>query len=303
MQLTEIAVINTQAINETRFQYSRQENQLNAVAAQAAVNVLDAFTGGGASVGQSLNNLDRFELQNYTTFVLGRHTLKAGASLRYFRIRDIAPQNFNGTFTFSGGLAPLLDANNQIVLDVNGQPAQTTINSIERYRRPLLFQQQGLTTAQIRALGGGATQFSIASGNAEARINQAEFGLFIQDEWNLRPNLNLSLGLRYDAQSNIKRKFNLVPRIAFGYAPRVSSDGKTNTVIRGGFGIFFDRVSENLILQANHFNNGLEQQFISSDPNILGIFPAVPPLALLANSTASSTSIQVAPDLQLPYLM
>lgn len=302
LQLTETAVLGTRAINETRFQYSHQDNRLNGNNDVPTINVLDAFTGGGSQVGLAANVQNRFELQNNTTLALSRHTLRMGATLRDIRIKDISPTNFGGTFIFAGGSAPLLDANNQIVIGPDGQPAQTIITSIERYRRTLLFRQQGFTPAQVSALGGGATQFLITGGNPAARINQAEFGLFIQDEWNVRPNLTLSMGLRYDGQSTIHRNFNLAPRFSFAYAPGGSAGSKTKTVIRGGFGVFFDRIAEDLSLRASHLNGVAEQQFISTDPNLLGLFPNVPSLALLANSAAPQTSVQFDPNLRLPYL-
>jgi Carboxypeptidase regulatory-like domain/TonB dependent receptor len=308
LQLTETAVLSQRVVNETRFQYSRRNYQQRGDDSQPVINVLDAFIGGGASVGLASTDEDRFELQNYTTFVLGRQTFKAGARLRHVSITDILPSNFGGTYTFAGGVAPLLDASNQIVFERDGQtgnlvPTLTQISSLERYRRQLLFERQGFTPEEIRARGGGATQFSIAGGNAQARAKQTELGLFIQDEWTLRPNLTLSLGLRFDTQSNVNRGFYLAPRIAFAYAPGVAAGGRTKTVIRGGFGIFFDRFNESLLLQANHFNAGNLQQFITTNPEILGLFPAVPSLALLENSAATRTSVQVAQNLQLPYMM
>jgi hypothetical protein len=308
LQLTETAVLNSQAINETRFQYTRRENRQGNNDTAPTINVLDAFTGGGANLGLTSTDEDRLEAQNYTTFLLGRHALKAGVRLRTVRIKDVSPVNFAGTYTFAGGLAPLLDASNQVVFESNAEsgnlaPVLVQITSLERYRRTLLFGQQGFSPEEIRARGGGPTQFSVSSGNAEARASQSEFSLFIQDEWTLRPNLTLSMGLRYDAQTNIHGRLNFAPRIAFAYAPGAAAGAKTKTVIRGGFGIFFDRFSESLLLQANHFNEGSEQQFISADPNILGLFPAVPALAALANSAASRTSLQLASELQLPYMM
>ncbi|PYS51675.1 MAG: hypothetical protein DMF68_03595 [Acidobacteria bacterium] len=305
IQLTETAVINPRAVNETRFQYSHQENLLNGDNSTPTINVLDAFISGGSNVGRWSNDQDRFEFQNYTTFVVNHQTFKTGVRLRDVRVSDIAPVNFGGTYTFAGGVAPALDANNQIVFTRDQQtgnlaPALVQISSLERYRRTLLFAGQGLTPEETRSRGGGATQLSLAGGDPEARVNQAEFNLFIQDEWTLRPNLTLSLGLRYEAQSNVQNRFNFAPRFAFAYAPNAAA-GKTKTVIRGGFGIFFDRFSENLSLQAKHFES--EQQFISLDPNILGLFPALPSLAALMNSIASRTSIQLDPHLQLPYTM
>ncbi|MDX6694463.1 MAG: hypothetical protein QOF02_2066 [Blastocatellia bacterium] len=302
-QLTETAIINTWAVNETRFQYSRQSNRQNDDNALPSINVLDAFNGGGSQIGLAANVQDRFELQNNTTFALARHTLRVGATLRDIRIKDVAPTNFGGSFIFAGGVAPLLDESNQIVIGANGQPAQTVITSIERYRRTLLFQQQGIAPAQVSALGGGATQFSITGGDPEARINQAEFGIFIQDEWNARPDLTLSLGLRYDGQSNVHRSFNFAPRFSFAFAPGGGAARKTKTVLRGGFGIFFDRIAESLALRVNHLDGVAQRQFITADPNVLGLFPAVPPLSLLANSAAPPASVQLASTLGLPYLM
>ncbi|HEX8921117.1 MAG TPA: hypothetical protein VF766_06545, partial [Pyrinomonadaceae bacterium] len=308
LQLTETAVLNQRVINETRFQYSRRDYNQRGDDTEPTINVLDAFMGGGASIGQASTLEDRFELQNYTTFVLGRQTFKAGARLRHVRITDLLPSNFAGTFTFAGGTAPLLDANNQPVFERDARtgnlvPTLTQISSLERYRRTLLFARQGFTPEEIRVRGGGATQFSITGGNAEALARQTELSLFIQDEWNLRSNLTLSLGLRFDTQSNVRRGFYFAPRIAFAYAPGVSAGGKTKTVIRGGFGIFFDRFSESLVLQANHFNDASLRQFVSVDPQVLGSFPVVPSLSALENSAAPRTSLQVAPNLQLPYMM
>jgi hypothetical protein len=308
VQLTETALLNKQAVNEARFQYSRRESRQRDGGTAPSVNVLDAFNGGGAQVGDASAVEDRFELQNYTTFAMGRHTLKAGARLRYVRIESISPSNSGGTFTFAGGQAPLLDDNNQVVFERDARtgelaPVLTQISSIERYRRTLLFLRSGLTPEEIRIRGGGPTQFSVAAGDAGASVKQAELGLFVQDEWNPRPSLTLSAGLRYDVQGNVNRGFNLAPRVAFGYARRAANGGGAKTVVRGGFGVFFDRLGESTVLQAERFNAGGWQQFISTDPNVLGLFPSVPTPALLANSAAPPASVRIAPNLQLPYIM
>lgn len=308
VQLTETAAVNSQVVNEVRFQYSRQENRQRGDSSVPTINVLDAFTGGGAPFDLAASDGDFFELENATGFFFGRHILRTGARMRYVRINDILPLNFGGTYTFGGGIAPLLDANNQIVFETNEQtgilvPVLTQISSLERYRRTLLFTGQGFTPNEVRLRGGGPTLFSISTGNPAARVNQAEFSLYLQDQWNARPNLTISLGLRYDAQSNVHRKLNFAPRFAFAYAPTLTAKGKMDTVIRGGFGVFFDRVNESLVLQANHLNEVNAQQFVSHDPNILGLFPSLPSAEVLANSPASLTSVQLDPKLQLPYLM
>ncbi len=72
VQLTETAIINQKVINETRFQYERNRRRQEGDAPSPTIRVLDAFTGGGAQVGLSLNDTDRYELQNYTSWARGR---------------------------------------------------------------------------------------------------------------------------------------------------------------------------------------------------------------------------------------
>jgi hypothetical protein len=322
VQLTETAIINKKIINETRFQYIRQRSAQTGSGTEPTIRVLEAFVGGSSNIGLSFDNEDRFELSNFTSWSAGRHALKVGARLRTVKVLDISPQNFNGTFTFAGGTAPLLDANNQIVLDANGQPVLTNITSIERYRRTILFQQQGLTGAQIRVLGGGPTQFSIAGGNPGTSVTQADFGGFIQDDWRLRPNLTLSLGMRYETQNNVHSWADFAPRVAFAWAPGAGAGGggrggqqQQTTVIRGGFGLFYSRVADNLTLQTNRFNGENQQQFVitASTPGGLDVLNQpvftldnvtnVPTVAQLSAFQLPQTTWRVAEDLRTPYTM
>ena len=110
----------------------------------------------------------------------------------------------DGTFTFSGGTAPMLDTNNRAVLDAGGQPVFVPITSIERYRRTLLFQKLGFSPSQIANLGGGATQFTIVSGDPGLFVRQFDLGTFVSDDWKISRALTLSLGLRYERQTNIR---------------------------------------------------------------------------------------------------
>jgi uncharacterized membrane protein YgcG len=303
-QLTETAVLSKKVVNETRFQFIHQVTTENGDDTLPTINVLDAFQGGGAGVGLAANTQNHFELQNNTSILRGQQTLKFGLRLRYVRITDISPMNFGGTWTFSGGFAPELDANNQVVIDPNtGLPVLENISSIERYRRTLLFQQQGLSAPQIRALGGGATQFSIAAGNPEASVGQLDLGAFVQDDWKVRPNLTLNLGLRYENQDNISSDFNFAPRLGFAWSPRAGRARQPKTVIRGGFGIFYDRLSESLTLTANRLNGTNEQQFIVTDPNLLDLFPGVPATAVLASAATPITITQLANNIRAPYTM
>lgn len=146
VQVIETAVLSPGAINETRFQFYRNAFESSPNSVLPAIQVLGAFNGGGTPGGASRNVEQDLEFQNNTTIAHGPHTWRFGVRVRIGRIEDISPQNFNGTFTFSGGLAPLLSAGNQPVLDASGQPQLIEIQAIERYRRTLLFQQLGYQT-------------------------------------------------------------------------------------------------------------------------------------------------------------
>ena len=274
LQVTETAILSPAMMNETRFQYIRTRGEQNGNNIIPTIVVQDAFIAGGSQVGLAHNNEDRWELQNYSTWTKGPHILRFGARLRGVKITDFAPQNFGGTFTFSGGDAPLLDANNQIVLNGNGDPILIPITSLERYRRTLLFQGN----PNMRLLGGGATQFSIAGGNPEASVTQTDMGFFIQDEWRIRPNLTFTAGLRYERQTNISSNYNFAPRLFFAWAPGGTSVGggpggpsssSPKMVIRGGIGVFYDRFGERATLLANRFDGENQLDFRVFDPTVL----------------------------------
>ena len=318
LQLTETAIINQKVINETRFQYERQRRSQQGGTLAPTIRVLEAFTGGGAQVGLSSTGHDNFELQNYTSWTAGTHSLKAGARLRTDSLRDVSQQNFAGSFTFAGGTAPQLDAAGNIVNDAAGLPVLIQITSLERFRRTLLFSAPNcggtgrppcLSTADIRARGGGPTQFTISGGNPEADVTYIDFSPFIQDDWRVRPNLTLSAGLRYEAQNNIGSNLDFAPRLAFAWSP-TGDPRKQRTVIRGGFGIFFQRFGQNLTLQAERFNGTNQQQFVVTDAAVLNqaVFTLngvsnVPTPAQLTAFQIRQTIRQVAPDLRTPYTM
>src|ERR1051325_11047217 len=115
LQVTETALINEKTINETRLQLSHGVFRQTAKNALPALNVTEAFFGGGSQVGSTSTTQDRAELQNFTSWTHGNHFLKVGGRLRYIKIKSISPSNFGGTYTFAGGPGPTLDANDQVI--------------------------------------------------------------------------------------------------------------------------------------------------------------------------------------------
>ena len=301
VQVTETAVVNPSTINEARFQYFRPETVSQANSPGAAIAVLGAFNGGGNPLGRSTTTQNNYEFQNYTSILRKTHAWRFGVRMRGTSEISVSPQNFGGAFTFSGSLAPQLDASNRVVTDRSGQPVVVNISSIESYRRTLLFQQLGLPAPQIRQLGGGASQFTINSGSPIVSGSQYDIGLFVGDDWKPKPNLTVSLGLRYETQSNIHDWRDFAPRIGLAWAPGGGAGrAQPKSVIRAGFGMFYDRFSLGNILTAERYNGVLQQQYVISNPDF---FPNVPLPAALSGPVSPSTIQQVSSTLRAPYLM
>jgi hypothetical protein len=74
----------------------------------------------------------------------------------------------------------------------------------------------------------------------EFKLNHAYYGFFAQDQWHFTPKLTINYGVRYDFETGLKDQIDsyfgaIQPRVGFAYSP----DNKT--VIRAGYGLFFDR--------------------------------------------------------------
>ncbi|HXD32874.1 MAG TPA: carboxypeptidase-like regulatory domain-containing protein [Pyrinomonadaceae bacterium] len=235
LQLTETALLSKTVLNETRFQYVYDVTDKTGDNSIPTINVLEAFIDGGAQFGLSNEVSHLFELQNTTSWLKGQHALKGGARFRGFFLKDIAPTNFGGTFTFS---------------------------SLAQYQQVV----QGVP-------GARPAQFSIAGGNPEASARRFDLHLFFQDDWRVSSNFTLSFGLRAQAQTNVGDKINLGPRLSFAWAPGTANAKQPKTVIRGGAGIFYYSYAESLTLLTHRFNGIDQQQFIINNPNFFPVVP------------------------------
>ncbi|HLJ50242.1 MAG TPA: TonB-dependent receptor [Bryobacteraceae bacterium] len=283
-QLTETSIINSKWINETRFQIWDIEASKNGNLLPA-ITVASAFSTGGSDI-LSSTSTRRYELQNYTSTTSGAHSIKFGVRIRAVQLNDFSENNFGGTFLFT---API---NNPL-----------GINSLDAYQITEQGLAQGLSMAQIQAMGGGPSQFTINVGQPLASVNQVDIGGFYQDDWRIKPNFTLSLGMRYETQTNIHDWRDFAPRVGFAWAPGSKTSGsifsRPKMVIRGGFGVFYDRISENWTLQQFRFAAGGEESVRVQNPDF---FPNVPPLSQLPSPQQSLIHWQLDKNIHAPYV-
>jgi Carboxypeptidase regulatory-like domain len=279
-QVSETYVISSTIVNETHFQYTHDRLSQSPQNFGTTISVPGAFLGGGNNQGNILNIGDTYELQNYTSWSLGKHYLKFGGRLRSYQLSNDSNANFNGLFTFGAR-------------QFGGQ----TITGLEAYQ----ITEEGLAAGEsipsiIATEGGGASQFSVVTGNPLAAIWQYDLGLYAQDDWRVRPNMTLSLGLRYETQNNIGDHHDVAPRIAYAWG--LGKGAAPKTVLRAGWGMFYDRFADTYVLEAEQLNGINQKQFVVNSPDF---FPSIPSIDSLP--TGIPTTYRVSPDLRAPYTM
>jgi hypothetical protein len=273
LQITETAVLNPNAIHELRFQYRRSKGTGLPVSTEPGVQVPDAFTSGGTATGLSALTENRWELNDGISLARSKHMMKLGGRVRGITQSDRSERNYNGLFTFT---------------------------SLDVYRITELGLSNGLTPQQIRALGGGASQFSIVTGNPLAGVGQVDAGVFVQDDWRVLQHLTLTAGLRYEVQNNIGDWSSFAPRVGFAWAPGGQGRQQGRTVVRGGFGMFYDRVGTNLTLEASRLDGVHQQPYLIQDPDF---YPNIPPGPPASGDLPQEAIRTMDKNLRAPYTM
>jgi hypothetical protein len=144
--------------------------------------------------------------------------------------------------------------------------------------------------------------FTQTFGNTVVPQTNPNVGFYAQDEWKVRPSLTLNVGVRYDLQflqTITTDRNNFSPRAGFAWSPFASR----RTVVRGGFGLYYDRVPlralANALLSSGNTTTitSQSQLSISLSPTQTGapVFPniltAAPPAGLV-NFTTMDRNLQ-----------
>jgi len=190
----------------------------------------------------------RFEFTDNTTLTRGRHTFKIGEDINIIQLRSKKQQifqlDFGGDVNFGG-----LPADTFGLPDCLGGTGSSCTGGVS---------VPGLTAVQAYGLGIPTTYIQ-GIGTSNEPFDNLPFGFFAQDTWRLTRNLTLNYGLRYDFEitplfapatavnaaaekslgiiEGIPRDYkNVAPRIGIAWDPR----GDSKTVVRAGYGLFYD---------------------------------------------------------------
>jgi Carboxypeptidase regulatory-like domain len=279
LQIGDTWIINPHLLLEPRFLWRRINNNQMPSLLTPAVTVQGAFTNGGSSAGNVQDHEDIFMLQVYGTATTGPHTLRFGARARSYRDANYSTTGENGTYSFDCALT--------------SQCTTTPAN-------PIPFSYQSATPAQYTAT---------VITNPTARALFFDGSLFAQDDWRVNKSVLLGLGLRYEGQNFIRDHADWAPRLAFAWTPGRPGKNSPKTVIRGGYGWFFNRfivpssfnaAGTPYIIQAIHDNLINQKSYTVNNPNAAfpqHTFPAqynqanpTPPSAIPAMYLASAAS-------------
>jgi len=241
-------IFSPSVVNETRVSYGRigftfdfrPETFANPLAMGPTWSGFGISAYGNGNIGAPQGRFhNTYQYQDGLTWMKGTHTFKFGFDINDTRVRDEVPYNWGGNIAYA---------------------SSTGFTSLANY---------------IDDFGGNNAQVTKTFGSPIVHASVASQSFYFQDTWKMRPNFTVSYGVRYElpgtpgnsmaypamneanpndpaypAVYKEKRDTNnFGPRVSFAYSPRWGERffGQNKTVIRAGFGVFYDGIFTNIL--------------------------------------------------------
>jgi hypothetical protein len=243
--------------------FSRNKNTSEA----PRISVPGNFLGGSAQA-DSFGTEYNARLSDMVTWTHGKHLVKIGASTPHLDRRAYDDNtNALGTYTFG----PTLAADGVTVL-------QTALQNSSNW------------------LPSGYSQ---NTGDVHFTYGQFEVGGFIQDQWKISSRFTITPGIRYDWQNFLAtRRLGFSPRVSFAWV----LDEASKTVVRGGGGIYYDRVGSGPLLDLARYQTARRRAIVFSlNPADLPSTGCESIGDCLTLSAQPPNIVQLEPNAKLPY--
>jgi hypothetical protein len=232
IQISDTQIVSAKVINETRFEWQRDHSAQDPISTAPTLSISGVFTSGGSSQGTQHSTATHIEAQNYTSIALEHHFIRLGGRLRTTGEDVLSSQGSNGTFTYTNLLDPCTDPS---VTDKAKAGCNTKITPVtcDANNNTVSSYQCGIPYKYAKV--------QIYKPTIHARLT--DVGFYAEDDWKARQNLTISFGMRYEAQSAINSAHDIAPRVSFAWGIPRGKGKSPITVLRGGYGVFFDRFS------------------------------------------------------------
>ena len=273
-------ILGSNTLNESRFAWIKRdlafpENDPNSPTA----GIGGLFTIGGAAAFPQGRVQSTWQFQNITTHERGRHSMKAGADIRYVQLENLAAFDTKGTFTFNN----LQDYMNNVAVSF-AQALQTASFDATQWNQSYFFQDDWRPTSGLTINLGLRYENSTVP-----------FGLFGAEEQQVRDALVPGPARR---DNN-----NWAPRVGFAWSPSPSGGlartifGDTTSSIRGGYGKTFDVLFYN-ILTVNGSN--YPRVVVGRLDNATDVYPTLAPVSAVAVFDPFATFVNSPEDTESP---
>lgn len=240
-------VFTPQLLNEAHFQFSPQHLiQVPKDPIGPSVYIENAIQFGRNTDFPTLLNENHYEWTDAVSWSKGKHLFKAGMDADWIRANTSFPTDFAGLFSFT------------CVYSANPAPGFPTAPA-------------GASTCIDNLEDGKPYQYAQGFGQPKIYLPDWLLSWYLEDSWKILPRLTLNYGVRYDLDlqpqgynknlsdpieaplpKGIPRDYNNVgPRVAVAWGV----DKNSKTVLRAGYGVFYDKifllVARNTLLARN----------------------------------------------------
>jgi len=266
---TWVHTFSTRAVNEFRVSFTEisfsfgptSGTAASPLSSHAAISVNGLPTLGFPSNLPQGRGHKTWQYQDAFSYSIGKHTFKAGADVTHLAVVDLIPFNSRGTISYvDGGDCGVFEIDPTTGLPVS-KPCPGLANFVDDFGGP--------SGTAAKVFGSPVTKPFVTT-----------YAPYVQDTWRLTTNFTLDLGFRYEYWGTPENTLlfpaadvsagigllgqsfpnmfakpqqadlnNFAPRLGIAYTPRMWPRlfGHDKTVIRAGYGIFYDGIFTNIL--------------------------------------------------------